>query len=229
MTSPPLPPAKPAFNKPWLSHADQVALLQKRGLIVTDPAAAVAFLSHANYYRFSGYCLAFESARHSFVPNTTFEQIQNAYEFDWTLRDLITEALEVIELDVRTAVAYHFGRVHGAFGHTQATHFFARFKHQAWLDRLREEARRSKELFVTHYQATYAGFPDLPIWIATEIMSFGALSQMFQGMLRPDQKVVASRYGRQPRDLASWIHHMVYVRMLCAHHSRLQHGVGQLS
>lgn len=232
MTSGSLPPAKPAFNKTWLPYADQVALLQKRGLVVADPAAAGAFLSHVNYYRFSGYCLAFESARHTFIPNTTFEQVQAAYEFDRVLRDLITEALEVIELDVRTAVAYHFGQTHGAFGHTDPANFYAHFNHQAWtdargrrvpgwIDKLHEEADRSSELFVTHYRATYAEFPDLPIWMATEVMSFGALSQMFKGMLRPDQKAVAARYGRQPSDLASWLHHMVYVRNLCAHHSRL--------
>lgn len=44
---------------------------------------------------------------------------------------------------------------------------------------------------------------------------------MFSGMLKPDQKAVAIRYAVQPRDLQSWLHHLVYVRNLCAHHSRL--------
>jgi len=232
MTSGSLPPKKPEFNKTWLSYADQVALLQTRGLVVTNSPAAVAFLSHVNYYRFSGYCLAFESARHTFIPNTKFEQIQAAYEFDRVLRDLITEALEVIELDVRAAVAYHFGQTYGAFGHINPGNFNDDFKYQAytdnrgrrvpgWIDKLHEEAKRSTELFVTHYRDTYEEFPNLPIWMATEVMSFGALSQMFKGMWREDQKAIAPRYGRQPSDLASWLHHIVYVRNLCAHHSRL--------
>lgn len=221
VTATPIPPAKPAYCKSWLSYSDQVALLQKRGLIVADSAVAAAFLSHVNYYRFSGYCLAFESARHTFVPGTTFEQIQASYEFDRMLRDLITEALEVIELDVRTRVAHHFGQAHGPFGHTNPAKFYRDFDHPGWIAKLHEEAERSRDLFVKHYRATYAGFPDMPIWIATEVMSFGALSQMFKGMLRPDQKAVATSYGRQPKDLVSWLHHMVYVRNLCAHHSRL--------
>lgn len=227
-----LPPPKSPFNKPWLSYQDQVALLQQRGLTIADPAAAAGFLSHTNYYRFSGYCLAFEQARHQFHPQVTFEQIQTAYEFDRVLRDLVTEALELTELDLRAAIAYHFGQQHGAFGHTDPTKFFHRFGHQSWIDlsgrrcqgwidKLHDEAVRSKELFVTHFRATYTQFPDLPIWMATEVMSFGALSQMFQGMMRQDQKAVSARYGRQPSDLASWMHHLVYVRNLCAHHSRL--------
>ncbi|MDZ7618082.1 MAG: hypothetical protein U1E05_13845, partial [Patescibacteria group bacterium] len=43
----------------WRSHAHLVALLQQRGFVVADAAAADAFLAHLSYYRFSGYCLAF--------------------------------------------------------------------------------------------------------------------------------------------------------------------------
>lgn len=214
-------PAQTHYRKPWLSYADQVALLQSRGLKVVDVCAAAEFLSHINYYRFSGYCLAFEGPRHTFSPDTTFEIVRDSYEFDRALRDLVTEALELIELDFRTAIAHHFGRRFGAFGHTLSAGFFKTFKHADWIEILREEARRSRELFVGHFRAQYAEFPDLPIWMATEVMSFGSLSRMFSGMLREDQRAVASRYHVQPFHLGSWLHHLVYVRNLCAHHSRL--------
>ncbi len=214
-------PPKLPFSKPWRSHEDQVALLQQRGLVIGNTVAAATYLGHINYYRFSGYCLAFEQTRHQFLPGITFEQIQAAYEFDRVLRDLVTEALEVVELDLRSAIAYQFGRQHGAFGHTNAGSFFGRFRHKEWLDKLHEEAGRSSELFIKHFRATYVEFPDLPIWMAAEVMSFGALSQMFQGMARRDQRAVSVRYRLQHRDLAAWMHHLVYVRNLCAHHSRL--------
>lgn len=214
-------PAKPAYAKPWFSCADQVALLQSRGLIVGDVGRAAEFLSHINYYRFSGYCLAFEQPRHRFVDGTTFERVRESYEFDRYLRDLVTEALELIELDIRTATAHHFGRAHGVFGHTLAISFFARFDHATWLKKLRDEATRSHEPFVLHFKENYAGFPDLPVWMMTEVVSFGALSIMFKGMRRADQRAIASRYGLQPLNLQSWLHHLVYVRNLCAHHSRI--------
>ena len=180
-----------------------------------------SFLAHLNYYRYSGYCLAFEAERHVFREGTTFEHVAGAYEFDLSLRDLLTEALETIEVDLRTAVAYHFGEKYGAFGHTAPASFFRANGHANWLKQLRDEARRSRELFVTHFQHNYQEFPDLPIWIATEVMSFGSLSKMYYCMKRLDQRAVAKRYGVQPADLANWMHHCVYVRNLCAHHSRL--------
>lgn len=109
----PLPP----YKKPWLSFRDQVSRLQSRGLIVSDVQAAMDFLRHVNYYRFSGFCLAFESSRHQFSDGVTFEQVRTAYQFDRVVRDIVTEALEVVELDFRTAVAHHFGQKYGAFGH----------------------------------------------------------------------------------------------------------------
>jgi len=215
------PPQRPAFNKPWLSYSDQVALLKSRGLTIADEAGVAAFLAHINYYRFSGYCLAFEQPHHQFISGTTFEQVRESYDFDRVLRDLVTEALELVELDFRTAIAHHFGGKHGPFGHVSAINYFTRFNHTDWLTKIHYEASRSHELFVQHFNANYSGFPDLPIWMLTEVMSFGSLSKMFKGMIRRDQREIAIRYGLQPTVLASWMHHLVYVRNLCAHHSRL--------
>ncbi|MGL6077099.1 MAG: Abi family protein [Fimbriiglobus sp.] len=230
--------ASPAsFSKPWLSYSSQVQVLINRGLVVTDRVAAEAFLSHVNYYRFSGYCLAFEpyNSRHSFISGTTFEQIRDAYQFDLAIRDLLNEALEIVEVDLRANIAYEFGRTRHAYGHTQAVSFdtaamaaTARRRkhtnvppHEEWLAKLREEVQRSKERFVQHFEKNYSGFPDLPIWVLTEVMSFGSLSMMFQWMQKAEQRPIALRYGQQPSILDSWIHHFVYVRNLCAHHSRL--------
>ncbi len=209
------------FTKTWLSVPDQLQKLQSRGLVIADPVTAADFLSHINYYRFTGYGLAFEQTRHAYIPGTTFEQVRCAYEFDRALRDLFTESLELIELDLRTAIAHTFGETYGAFGHTAAGNFYNQADHPDWLGKLRGEAKRSRELFIDHYKVTYQEFPDLPIWVATEVMSFGALSRMLEALEKADQKRIASRYRMQPLTLASCVHHLVYVRNLCAHHSRL--------
>jgi abortive infection bacteriophage resistance protein len=52
-------------------------------------------------------------------------------------------------------------------------------------------------------------------------MSFGCLSKMVSGMDKSDQKLIATRYSIQSSVLKSWMHHFVYIRNLCAHHSRL--------
>lgn len=220
MSHPP-PVSLTPFTKAWLDFPDQLRLLESRGLTVRDRVACEQFLAHVNYYRLSGYCLAFEKNRHAFHAGTTFEQIRGAYEFDLAIRDLLNEALEVIEIDLRTCTAHYFGQKYGAYGHTDATSFFPHFKHSDWLTKLREEVNRSKELFVLHFQRTYTRFPDLPVWIVTEVMSFGMLSRMLSGMHNSDLWLLANRYGIKVNTLKSWAHHLTYVRNLCAHHSRI--------
>ncbi|MEI8293257.1 MAG: Abi family protein [bacterium] len=210
-----------AYTKNWLSIPEQIERLKTYGLSIPDERSAASFLSHINYYRFSGYGLAFEQSRHCFIAGTTFEQIRDTYEFDRSLRDLCTESIEVIELDLRTALAYSFGEKFGPFGHVASHSFYDISTHAQWLGKLREETGRSSEPFVAHYKTRYREYPDLPIWVAAEIMSFGALSKMYRCMMKKDQKTVAARYGLQPETLRSWIHHLVYIRNLCAHHARL--------
>ena len=224
------------YNKSWLTHAEFVDRFVQRGLIVNDRPSAEQFLSHVNYYRLSGYCLAFEipGQRHSFIPGTTFEHLRATYDFDFALRDLVSEALEVVEIDLRTTVAHHFGQKYGAFGHTDPAHFYRRppvrakdprptFGHAAWLTRVREDVQRSKERFVEHFRKTYseAANHDLPVWALSEVVSFGCISKMIDGMVSADQRVVASRYRLQNLVLVSWAHHLNVARNVCAHHSRL--------
>src|SRR5690606_38196546 len=141
--------------------------------------------------------------------------------FDRALRDLFTESIELIELDLRTALAHTFGELHGGFGHTDAAKFYDQGRHAQWLSKLREQTQRSSDLFIAHHRDIYLEFPDVPVWVATEIMSFGSLSNFYRSLAKPDQKRVSARYAVQPRTLGSWIHHLVYVRNLCAHHARL--------
>ncbi len=224
---------KAPYAKTWLSVTGQLQKLKDAGLEIECTTDAEAFLRHLNYYRFSGYGLAFEASRHQFIKGTSFEQIRHAYEFDRNLRDLIYESMEVIELDIRTSAAYTFGEKYQAFGHTDTENFYtavkhtgkkneeAAFNHKQWLGSLRGESKRSSERFIEHFEKTYSEFPDLPIWVATEIMSFGTLSRMIEGMQKADVKRIASRYKLQPLDFISALHHLVYVRNLCAHHARL--------
>ncbi len=209
------------YDKPPLTYQEQIDLLSSRGLIIHDREKAEKFLASVNYYRFSAYCIPFEESRHKFRLNVYFEQVQKLYEFDRHLRFLIDEALEIIEIAVRSRIAYYLSHQYGAFVHEDASKFFRGFNHTEWISNVHKEAERSQETFIIHYKNTYERFPQLPLWIAVEIMSFGSLSKLFHNLMRKDQITIARHFGLHSSILASWLHTFVYIRNICAHHSRL--------
>ena len=78
---------------------EQVALLEKKNIFISDKNACIEFLSKTNYYRISGYYLPFirKDEEKCFIP-INFERIQNIYAFDAELRNLISFAIEKIEV-----------------------------------------------------------------------------------------------------------------------------------
>jgi abortive infection bacteriophage resistance protein len=129
----------------------------------------------------------------------TFDHVKASCQFDASLRDLFNEALEIIEIDLRTVVAHYFGNSYGAFGHTDPASFHPEFDkritHNNWLDEIRKEASRSRELFIRHFERKYTQYPDLPVWVVTEIMTFGSLARMIRAMHKADRQNVARSTG----------------------------------
>ena len=207
--------------KPSLTYTEQIKLLQARGLIIENPIEAEQFLAKVNYYRLSGYCLPFEQHRHLFKPKTTFEDISSLYKFDQSLRHLIDNALEIIEIYLRAKITYTLSLKQGPFIHEDPCNFHDKTQHSQWLNRVHEEIERSKETFVIHYRGKYEGFPKLPLWMAVEVMSFGALSKVFSNLKRELQENIANELGFHHSLLMSWVHSMNFIRNVCAHHARL--------
>lgn len=230
---------KSPYPKRWIDYDDQIGKLCDRGLSIPDVEFAKQFLAYSNYYRFTGYCLRFQHKNQTgervFQPGVSFADIVDLYNIDKNLRDCISDALESVEISFRSAVAYHFAQSHGPFGHAIKDNFDRRFiaprtdkaghsiksLYDEWHEGLISETERSNELFIKHFKDRYTQYPDLPIWTALEICSFGTLSKMFKNMLRSDMKPIAARYSIQPAILDSCMHSFVYVRNICAHHSRL--------
>lgn len=55
-----------------------------------------------------------------------------------------------------------------------------------------------------------------------EVTSFGTLSMLYKGLKNGRSKrALANYYGLSDTVMESWLHAIVYVRNICAHHSRL--------
>ena len=212
------------YEKPPKTFAEQVDLLLSRGLLIPDRQLVEHYLSHLNYYRFAGYLLPFEQdhSTHQLKAGTTFEDVLNLYVFDRELRLLLLDAIERIEVSVRTQWAYHVSHATNAHGYLSATNVSSARQFARQLGVLERELDRSSETFIKHFREKYDD-PNLPpIWAACEVMSLGQLSNWY-AMLRPIsiRKRISQVYLVDQQVLESALHHLSYVRNICAHHSRL--------
>jgi abortive infection bacteriophage resistance protein len=232
--------------KPWRSFADQLQLLQDRGLQVDHPAAALDYLERLGYYRLSGYWYPLRAIDRtastaqnkvvrldSFVPGSRFEDVVRLYVFDKKLRLLALDALERIEMAVRVDVAHLLGK-RDPSAHENPTCLHGNFtkkvigkgadagktQHQVWLAKYQSMLHRARnEPFVAHHQQQYGA---LPIWAAIEVWDFGLLSKLFAGMQHADQQAIAALYSAPSgQTFAQWLRSLNFIRNVAAHHSRL--------
>lgn len=211
------------FDKPATTLDEQIALLRERGMRIDDADRARHCLRHINYYRLTAYWLPFEAdhGTHRFRDGTRFEDVLNLYVFDRALRLHLLDAIERIEVSLRTQWAYYMAHVYGPHAYLDPAHAKRRDWHAANLASLEQEIDRSDEMFIEHYRNTYTRPKQPPIWSACEIMSLGLLSRWFTQLRPSDRSVIARTYGLDQNVLQAFIRHMTYVRNLCAHHSRV--------
>lgn len=229
------PPFSPL--KLHLPYTDQLSLLRARNLAIGDEVAALAALQRIGYYRLVGYWFPLrkpdpndaKARLDEFQDGATFELAVDLYSFDRSLRLLVLDAIERIEVAVRVDIAYLLGKRH-RLAHECGSLLDARFtslgrsgepsQHDEWMQKYRDGVRKKvKEDFVAHHNGKYGG--KMPIWVATETWDFGLLSKFYAGMKYGDQSKIAQRYGIDGQTLKSWLRALNFVRNVSAHHSRL--------
>jgi abortive infection bacteriophage resistance protein len=173
----------------------------------------------------------------SSAPTTTVPA-EDLWRFDRKLRLKCLDALEAVEIGLRTQVAYivgardPFGHVHRAALDQGACMASSNRRDEAgnkaggdefdeWIrryDKLKTDAK--SEDFVRHHLHKY-GEP-MPVWVAVEFLDFGALSRLFGLLDNRDQKEIALELGvKGGAPLRAWIRDLNYVRNMCAHHNRM--------
>lgn len=215
------------YTKPSLSIDDQIALLEQRGMLIPDHVSARHYLLHISYYRLRAYWYTLEvpadgNGQHKFAPNTSIEDALDLYVFDRRLRLLVMDAIERIEVSLRGNWAYLMATKYGPHGYLDAEPYSDSTIYAENLVKLREEIERSTDDFIRHYKRTYDQPSLPPVWVASEVMSLGALSKWYSSLKhRADRNKVAKPYGLDERVVVSIAHHLTYVRNICAHHGRL--------
>lgn len=217
------------FNKDALPVAEQIALLQQRGLIINDTAAARNYLNNISYFRLSAYMRPFQcDDHHTFQTNVNFQQIVDLYAFDRELRLLLMDAIERFEVAVRAAIGNHMGPLHGAHWYLDAELYRNQDtrirliqeltkkmeKERSQLDRdlrhinnskasnaakQQRKENRTKENYLRFYLSKYDTPAQVPSWAMLEEVSLGQLSHLFKDLAHDSDRKDIARQFNVPQ------------------------------
>ena len=212
------------YEKQALSYEAQADLLIKRGL-VAEREVLIQRLCAVSYYRLAGYLFPFRynDGSETYFEGTTLDEVWMRYCFDRRLRVLMLDAIERIEVSIRSKLVYYFSHEHGPFGYCDDRNFpnLKMTEYLEWRIGLEEEARRSKELFKKHFFQKYGeDHKTLPLWMAAELMTMGSTLTFFRGVSVNVQKKISGDFGHADTLFLSWIRSLNAARNICAHHSR---------
>ena len=182
----------------------------------------------------------------NFTPGTTFNQVWRRYSFDRRLRIILLDAIERIEVAVRTQLVFQFVRAHGSFGYLLKENLpgikglsapsrcwrnlksllrlrgIQRTEYQLWLGKLRNEKNRASEAFVKHFNQLYGDRHEyLPLWMACELMTCETTLQLAYGMGHTLIQQAAATFSFPDQQFLSWTKAIFSLRNACAHHARI--------
>lgn len=211
------------FSKIPKSNIEHLVLLKSRGMTVINEERALFILDKISYFRLSGYWFQnyIDLNSKMFIKGTTFEGAFDKYCFDKEFRKIILSELEKIEVAVRAKIINSLSlKYNDPFWFENSNLFQSTIKHEALLDKLKIDFKKSDELFVSSFKKKYSNeLP--PSWIMLEITTFGSLSKLYENLNNYDKRMIAKYFNLPEKVFESWLHSIVYIRNVCAHHTRL--------
>lgn len=190
-----------------------------------DLSEAHHYFKNISYYRLKGYWwdLQLDKQKHLFKPNVYFEDALATYTFDRQLKLILFDAIERIEIALRTKMIYHLSLSYSPLWYLDKSIFNNADKHQSNLDKLKKEFGYSQEAFIKDHKRRHPSV-EPESWKIMEVASMGILSKYYKTLNHqlPEKAKIANEMGLNLHsELSSWLESIVYVRNIIAHHSRL--------
>lgn len=212
------------FSKPALSIPDQVCLLEQRGLRFADKGRAERHLQHISYFRLSGYFRHFMRDER-FLPDTTYDDVWELYKFDRRLRLHTLDAIERIEVSIRTTISNALCQKYGSHWYDKQNAFkniedCQKFQEQIIKATNKHDPKKQTDA-TRHYYLSYDAPPLPPSWVVMEDLSMGQWSKAFSTLKINERKAIAKVFALPENVFTSWVASLSIIRNICAHHGRL--------
>lgn len=223
-------------TKPFLSIEGQIELLRSRDLIITDDQydKAKDFLLNNNYYRVSGYTLTMRH-RDTFTENASLDKLIQIYEADRRIRHTMLSIIEVIEVRLKSMLAYYHCEKYGPTGYLDINNFYCMDRNKINIKTVdnylyitrkaasQKNAMTDTEPFIKHHKENKNDI--LPFWVYVEILTLSDISKLYTILDYVTKKKIAFQLGFKHSNghniLENLLHCVTILRNISAHGGRL--------
>ena len=222
------------FEKPPINEENQLLLLQsEKDIIIHNYEHCLHFLSKVSYYKLSGYWLhKKDKSTNKFKSNTALDDIIKVYKLDLEIKQLILVLLNHYETSLKTNfINLSLYISNEDCDSYKNSHFYMSKKiissanYEKNLEDLQDniDKNKSKLPFISWYQKKY-DFPKVPpIWMVTELMTFGDISRWIKSIIHDKYvQIISNKFGFHDKpsfDNVNFI--LTSLRNICAHNGRI--------
>ena len=202
-------------------------IIDEKGIIVTDRDHAEDVLHHIGYFPLmGGYKHLFRVPyTKGYKPGTSFDEIVSLYQFDAELRELFFKYLLQIERHLRSLMSYYFTETYGSEQgkYLDADNYNNIRRNRETIGRLIATLYRATTTtdyaYINYYRNTYG---EIPLWVLTNVLTFGNLSKMFQVFPQSLKSKVSKNFTPlNQHQMEQFLSVLTKFRNVCAHGKRL--------
>lgn len=187
------------YDKPFKTFDDQIAIMQSRGIKITNIEKTKKILEYTSYYSIiNGYKNTFLQSPNAdiFVPGTTFEDIYLLYLLDSDISNVILKYILFIERSFKTKLSYRIAdgnKIH----HTQFLDVKLyknkkTKKDYEFFKYLKNKCEKPYKNTTSHYYCTTKNH--VPPWIVINDISFNKAIYWYSLLKSKDKDYIVSRF-----------------------------------
>ncbi|MCI5122293.1 MAG: Abi family protein [Candidatus Electrothrix sp. AUS4] len=213
------------FTKQAKTPEQLIELLKLRGLTIADTTRTKRYIQSIGYYRLSAYFIPFQEYKDTFRRGVTFDHILALYIFDRKLRNHVMDAMERVEVAVRSVLSNTLCTAHGPHWYLDRQIFSESFRYQEFKNNIAfhtgRNDNRNRNLSCRHYYDVYTEPALPPSWMIIEVLPMGTWSLVYEYLRRGKLRQKISKFfAFSTNDFTGWLHALTLIRNNCAHHNR---------
>lgn len=205
---------------------EQIALLKKRGMSITDEKKAEEILMDIGFYRIGFYAFPFEKTfpelenrTHEYKENTSFEDVVDLYYFDYDLRKILTNYLSRIEVNLRTYITY---TVSNLYNNSPTWFVDPNIMKPQYIYEFEDKVYKKikDNPIIKRHHNKYINDRYAPAWKTIEFMTLGNLCSLFSNLKDNSlQRKIAQHYNCGLGVFFNYLETFRVIRNSCAHGS----------